>query len=151
MTYLKCTRHDCPFYGVIHILQICSCLKILRTDLLGRFCGFEKIYLYLYIIKKQVFPFLLLLWGLSDPRIAELCKMPRSLSFKLHSETQVNGRSGMSRAKSPGHAQNPLSGEQEKTLSITHHTSSPPPSHHHLYIIHLINAPLGHIYMIINA
>ena len=40
---------------------------------------------------------------------------------------------------SPRHAQNPLSGERRKTLSITHHTLSPPPSHHHLYIIHLIN------------
>ena len=37
------------------------------------------------------------------------------------------------------HAQNPLSGERRKTLSITHHALSPPPSHHHLYIIHLIN------------
>ena len=36
-------------------------------------------------------------------------------------------------------AQNPLSGERRKTLSITHHALSPPPSHHHLYIIHLIN------------
>ena len=42
------------------------------------------------------------LWRLSDPRIAELHKMPRSLSNKLHSETQVSGRLGMS-------AQNPLS------------------------------------------
>ena len=40
--------------------------------------------------------------------------------------------------RSPRHAQNP-SGEQRKTLSITHHALSPPPSHHHLYIIHLIN------------
>ena len=39
---------------------------------------------------------------------------------------------------SPRHAQNPLSGERRKTLSITHHALSPPPSHH-LYIIHLIN------------
>ena len=46
-------------------------------------------------------PFLLLLWGLSDPRIAELCKMPRCFSIKLHSETQVSGRLGMSRGRSP--------------------------------------------------
>ena len=32
---------------------------------------------------------LLLLWGLSDSRIAELREMPRSLSIKLHSKTQV--------------------------------------------------------------
>ena len=36
-------------------------------------------------------------------------------------------------------AQNPLSGEQRKTLSIIHNALSTPPSHHHLYIIHLIN------------
>ena len=47
--------------------------------------------------------------------------MPRSLSIKLHSETQVSGRLGMS------------------GLSITNHALSPPPSHHHMYIIHLIN------------
>ena len=41
-------------------------------------------------------PFLLLLWGLSDPRIAELHEMSRSFSNKLHSETQVSGRLGMS-------------------------------------------------------
>ena len=41
-------------------------------------------------------PFLLLLWGLSGPRIAELRKMPHSFSNKLHSETQISGRLGMS-------------------------------------------------------
>ena len=46
--------------------------------------------------------------------------MPRSFSFKLHSEPQVSGRRGMSGARSPRHAQNPLSGERRKTLSITH-------------------------------
>ena len=71
--------------------------------------------------------FLLLLWGLSDP------------SIKLHSETQVSDNLDMSGGRSPRHAQNPLSGEQRKTLSITHHALSPPPSHHHMYIIHLIN------------
>ena len=76
--------------------------------------------------------FLLLLWGLSDPRIAELCEMPRSFSIKLHSET---GCSGMSGGRSLRHAQNPLSGERWEMLSITHHALSPPPSHHHLYII----------------
>ena len=53
--------------------------------------------------------------------------------------TQVSGRLGMSGGISPRHAQNPLSGERRKTLSITHHALSPPPSHHHLCIIHLIN------------
>ena len=83
--------------------------------------------------------FLLLLWGLSDPRIAELRKMPKSFINKLYSETQVSGPLGMSGGISHRHAQNPLSGERRKTLSITHHALSPPPSHHHLYIIHLIN------------
>ena len=62
-----------------------------------------------------------------------------SFIIKLYSETQVSGRLGMSGGISPRHAQNPLSGERRKTLSITHHALSPPPSHHHLYIIHLIN------------
>ena len=41
-------------------------------------------------------PFLLLLWGLSDPRIAVLREMPRSFSINLDSKTQVSGRLGMS-------------------------------------------------------
>ena len=61
----------------------------------------------------------------------------RNASIKLHSETQVSGRLGMSGGRSPRHAQNPLSGEQRKMLSKTHHALSS--SHHHLYIIHLIN------------
>ena len=69
----------------------------------------------------------------------ELRKMPKSFIIKLYSETQVSGPLGMSGGISPRHAQNPLSGERMKTLSITHHALSPPPSHHHLYIIHLIN------------
>ena len=81
----------------------------------------------------------IVLWGLSDPTIAELREMPRSFSIKLHSETQDSSRLGMSWGRSPRHAQNPLSGERRKTLSITHHALSPPPSHHHLYIIHIIN------------
>ena len=60
--------------------------------------------------------------------------MKRSFSIKLHSETQVSSRLGMSGGGSPRHAQNPLSGERRKPLSITHHDLSPPPSHHHLYI-----------------
>ena len=44
--------------------------------------------------------------------------MPRSFGIKLHSETQVSGRLGMSGGgggeESPRHAQNPLSGEQGK-------------------------------------
>ena len=66
-------------------------------------------------------------------------EMPQSFIIKLYSETQVSGRLGMSGGISPRHAQNPLSGERRKTLSITLHALSPPPSHHHLYIIHLIN------------
>ena len=50
-------------------------------------------------------PFLLLLWGLSDLRIAELRKMPESFSIKLLSETQVSGRLGMSGSRSPRHAE----------------------------------------------
>ena len=84
-------------------------------------------------VTQRELSFLLLLWGLSDPRIAELRKM--SFSIKLHSETQVSGRLGMSGGRSPRHAQNPLSGEGWKTLSITHHALSPSPSHRHLYII----------------
>ena len=90
-------------------------------------------------VTQREWSFLLLLWGLSDPRIAELRKMPQSFIIKLYSDTQVSGRLGMSGGISPRHAQNPLSGERRKTLSITHHALSPPPSHYHLYIIHLIN------------
>ena len=54
----------------------------------------------------------------------------------LNSKTQVSSRLSISGNRSPGHSQNPLSGERRKTLSITHHALSPPPSHHHLYIIH---------------
>ena len=90
-------------------------------------------------VTQREWSFLLLLWGLSDPRIAELRKMPQSFIIKLYSETQVSGRLGMSGGISPRHAQNPLSGERRKTLSITRHALSPPSSHYHLYIIHLIN------------
>ena len=60
--------------------------------------------------EKQPYHFIL-----ADPRIAELREMPRSFSIKLHSETQVSGRLGMSGGRSPRHA------------------LPPPPSHHHLY------------------
>ena len=63
--------------------------------------------------------FLLLFWGLSDSRIAELRKMPQSFSNKFLSETQVSGCLGMSEGRSPRHAQNPLLGERKKTLSIS--------------------------------
>ena len=53
--------------------------------------------------------------------------MPQSFIIKLYSETQVSGRLGMSGGISPRHAQNPLSGERRKTLSITHHALSPHP------------------------
>ena len=55
------------------------------------------------------------------------------------SPTPFTVKINTSLSKSPIHAQNPLSGERGKRLSITHHALSPPPSHHHLYIIHLIN------------
>ena len=42
-------------------------------------------------VTQKELSFLLLLWGLSDPRIAELREMPRCFSIKLHSETQVSG------------------------------------------------------------
>ena len=47
-------------------------------------------------VTQKELSFLLLLWGLSDQRIAELREMPRSFSIKLHGETQVSGRLGMS-------------------------------------------------------
>ena len=62
-------------------------------------------------------PLFLLLWGLSDPRIAELRDMPRSLSIKLHSETQVSGHLGMSEGRFLRHAQNPLPVERRRTLA----------------------------------
>ena len=58
-----------------------------------------------------------------------------SFSIKLHSETQISRRLGVSGGRSPRHAQN---GKQRKKFSITHHALPPPPSHYHLYIIHLI-------------
>ena len=66
-------------------------------------------------------------------------KCHRVSALNCTGKTQVSGRLAISRGISPRHAQNPLSGERRKTLSITHHALSPPPSHHHLYIIHLIN------------
>ena len=66
--------------------------------------------------------------------------MPR-FSIKLHSETQVSSRLGMSGGRSPRHAQNPLSGERRKTLSITHHAYHPHPTsssvHHFISSIDL--------------
>ena len=77
--------------------------------------------------------------GTIRPEDSGAARNATSFIIKLYSETQVSGRLGMSGGISPRHAQNPLSGERRKTLSITHHALSPPPSHHHLYIIHLIN------------
>ena len=57
----------------------------------------------------------------------------------LHEFSGCDTVTAMFGGRSPRHAQNPLSGERRKTLSITHHALSPPPLHHHLYIIHLIN------------
>ena len=85
-------------------------------------------------VTQRELSFLLLLWGLSDPRITELREMPQSFSIKLHSETQVSGRLGLSWGRSRRHAQNPLSGERRKTLSITHHALSPPPPPPHIII-----------------
>ena len=90
-------------------------------------------------VTQRELSFLLLLWGVSDPRIAELRELPRFFSIKLHSEAQVSGRLSTSGGRSPRHAQNPFSGKRMKTLSITHHALSPPSLHHHLYIIHFIN------------
>ena len=59
-------------------------------------------------------------------------------SHKICSPVQTE-QNTVSGGRSPRHAQNPLSGERKKTLSITHHALPPPPSHHHLYIIHFIN------------
>ena len=42
------------------------------------------------------YPQLLLLWALSDARITELWERPLCFNIKLHSETQVSGRLGMS-------------------------------------------------------
>ena len=47
------------------------------------------------VIQREL-SFLLLLWGLSEPRIAEQREMPRSFSIKLHSETQVSSHLGIS-------------------------------------------------------
>ena len=89
-------------------------------------------------VTQKELSFLLLLWGLSDPKIAELREMPRCFSIKLHSETQVFGRLGISGGRSPRHAlrhaQNPLSGERKKTLSITHHALSLTSSSVHHFI-----------------
>ena len=63
----------------------------------------------MFDIRSLTWSFLLLLWGLSDRRIAELREMRRCFSIKLHSETQVSGRLGMYGGRSPRHAQNPLS------------------------------------------
>ena len=46
-------------------------------------------------VTQRELSFLLLLWGLSDPRIAELREMPQSFINKLYSETQVSGRLGV--------------------------------------------------------
>ena len=82
-------------------------------------------------------PFLLLIWGLSNQRIAELREMPRSFSIKLHIETQVSGRLGMS----GGGGVDPLDMPRTpyRASEGKRHALSPPPSHHHLYIIHPIN------------
>ena len=68
--------------------------------------------------ERMELPFLLLFWGLSHPRIADLREMPRSFSIKLQSETQVSGRLGMFEGRSPRHAQNPFIGRaKENTLN----------------------------------
>ena len=50
-------------------------------------------------VTQREWSFLLLLRGLSDPRIAELREMPQSFIIKLYSETQVSGCLGMSRQR----------------------------------------------------
>ena len=54
------------------------------------------------------YPELVLLCGLSDPSIAELCERPRCFSVKLRSLTQVSNRLGISEGKYPRNAQTPL-------------------------------------------
>ena len=56
-------------------------------------------------VTQRELSFIMLLRGLSDPRIAGLREMPQSFSIKLHSETQVSGCLGMSGGGSPRHAQ----------------------------------------------
>ena len=73
-------------------------------------------------------------------RYKRVCMQEGSLvQITVHSETQICGGQGMFGDRFPRHAQNPLSGERRKTISITYHALSPSPSHHHLYIIYLIN------------
>ena len=90
-------------------------------------------------VTQKELSFLLLLWGLSDPRITELRKIPQSFSIKLHRDNSSLRPSGYIWGYIPWTCPEPLIGRARKTLSITHHALSPPSSHHHLYIIHLIN------------
>ena len=89
-------------------------------------------------------PFLLLLWGLSDPRIAELCEMPPSFSVKLHSKTQVSGCLGVDpldmprtpyqgRTKEKALNNPPCPNTPTLTSSAVHHSS------HHLTATFLSN------------
>ena len=77
------------------------------------------------------YPKLLLLCGLSDPRITEVCERPRCFSIKLHSETQVSERLGRS-GVNPQYTLRTHYRASEGKHSIT------PPSRHHMHIIHLI-------------
>ena len=70
-------------------------------------------------------PFILFLWGLSDPRIAELREMPRSFSIELHSETLVSGRLEplIGRAKEKALNNLPCPITPTLTASPVHHSS----------------------------
>ena len=88
----------------------------------------DKIECSTYTWDEWSYPQLLLLWqwGLSDPRISELCKRPQCFNNKLSSEAFL---------RSSGHVwgwiawicPNPLLGEWRETLPITHHVLSPHP------------------------
>ena len=67
-------------------------------------------------VTQKELSFLLLLWGLSDPRIAELLEMPQCFSIKLHSETQVSGRLGLSGGRSPM-SRTPYRASEENALN----------------------------------
>ena len=64
---------------------------------MGSICGWN---LFQSLGLEWSYPLLLLLWGLSNPRISELCERPRCFSIAVHSKTKVYDRLGMSGGKS---------------------------------------------------
>ena len=76
-------------------------------------------------------PQLFLLWGLSDPRIAELHKMPQCFSIKLHSEYL-----GMSGDKTSKQVHNPYSASEGKHYqypTMSYHPTLTSSSVHHSF------------------